>query len=193
MGAYENAGKGATFYFDLSSGLERPTPVASKPVVDAQPVAAPQPKPAAAPVPAPAPAVAPAPQISRTGATSISEATLLIVDDDADLREYLIEEFSAVAAVVLSASNGKKAYEIAQNQRVDIVVSDVMMPVMDGFELTDKIKRDPNLCDIPVILLTARVEAKSREHGLSIGADAYLPKPFDKDSLIRTIDKLLVQ
>lgn len=197
MGAYENAGKGATFYFDLSSGLERPTPVASKPVVDAQPVSAPQPKPAAAPAPAPAPAVAPAvapaPQISRTGATSISEATLLIVDDDADLREYLIEEFSAAAAVVLSASNGKKAYEIAQNQRVDIVVSDVMMPVMDGFELTDKIKRDPNLCDIPVILLTARVEAKSREHGLSIGADAYLPKPFDKDSLIRTIDKLLVQ
>lgn len=203
MGAYENAVKGATFYFDLSSSLDKPKPVASKPVAAPQPEVAAVQGPAQMPeVPvttantpsaptAVAPKLAPTPRISRAGATSIGNATLLIVDDDVDLREYLIEEFSAVAAVVLSASNGKKAYEIARNQHVDVVVSDVMMPVMDGFELTDKIKRDPNLCDIPVILLTARVEAKSREHGLSIGADAYLPKPFDKESLIKAINKLL--
>mgnify|MGYP003310309066 CR=1 FL=1 len=203
MGAYENAVKGATFYFDLSSSLDKPKPVASKPVAAPQPEVAAVQGPAQMPeVPvttantpsaptAVAPKLAPTPRISRAGATSIGNATLLIVDDDVDLREYLIEEFSAVAAVVLSASNGKKAYEIARNQHVDVVVSDVMMPVMDGFELTDKIKRDPNLCDIPVILLTARVEAKSREHGLSIGADAYLPKPFDKEGLIKAINKLL--
>lgn len=200
MGAYENAGKGATFYFDLSSSLDKPKPVAPKTDAGDQTAGAPQPaagsQPEADPKPAViptkvAPKLAPTPRVSRTGARSISDATLLVVDDDSDLREYLIEELSAVAAVVLSASNGKKAYETVRNRHVDIVVSDVMMPVMDGFELTDNIKRDPELCDIPVILLTARVEAKSREQGLSLGADAYLPKPFDKDSLIRTIDKLL--
>lgn len=220
MGACENKTKGATFYFDLpipgdavvasmtaAAAVEKPSSRAShfqqlaksldeisgsgeneEPVVKAA---------AAAPAVAPAKKEEPKkvePQpVNRAVVSSIADATILVVDDDSDLREYLMDELSAVASNVVSAANGQKALDIVKSQKIDVVVSDVMMPVMDGFELTDKIKRDPNLCDTPVILLTARVEAKSREHGLSLGADSYLPKPFDKDLLIKAINNILAQ
>ena len=66
-----------------------------------------------------------------------------------------------------------------------------MMPVMDGFEFCSIAKQDPALSMIPFILLTARVEAKSRDRGLSLGADAYLPKPFENELLVKTVNELL--
>jgi|GEM_PF-4647037 Osmosensitive K+ channel histidine kinase len=164
MGAFENKGGGATFYFDLPGGED---------INDA----------------IPAPNIEE--RLKKGTVHSISEASILIVDDDVDLREYLKDELSAIAADVNTAAHGKAGLDFLESQMVDVVVSDVMMPVMDGFELCSAIKRDPKLHDIPVILLTARVEAKSKEYGLSLGADAYLPKPFDREALINAINKAL--
>lgn len=207
MGAYDNADKGATFYYDLpdKSAVIKYDGPATVGMPDAAPsIIMDQQAPAASAAPAPiaeevreaaietvAPKSHQTPIHEYADVHDISEASILIVDDDTDLREYLLEELSEDARVAFAESNGQKALDFLRRQRVNIVVSDVMMPVMDGFELCSSIKKSPNLCDIPVILLTARVEAKSREHGLSIGADAYLPKPFDKTVLVQTINDLL--
>lgn len=184
MGACDNEKAGATFYFDIPA-MERPaiTPAGEKETVSSvlQPLGEQE---SAAVEGESAPA-------KRTFATSLADATVLVVDDDMDLREYLVEELSMEVHEVHSAPNGRKALDFIMQHHVDVVVSDVMMPLMDGFELCSKIKADVELKKIPVILLTARAESKSREQGLSIGANDYISKPFAKDDLVGAISKLL--
>ncbi|MBR1569569.1 MAG: response regulator [Bacteroidales bacterium] len=114
---------------------------------------------------------------------------VLIVEDAPDMRAYLAKELS-VSYNVLEASNGEKALEVVRSQRVDLVVSDIMMPVMDGCTLCNTIKSDTELCHIPVILLTAAVGMETRIETLEAGADGYIEKPFAFELLQATIDNL---
>lgn len=107
---------------------------------------------------------------------------VLVVEDDLQIRDYLKQELSQVF-VVSEASNGKEAYDVVLTNPPDIVVSDVMMPVMDGMELTKKIKGNIRSSTIPVVLLTALSGKDNTLQGLDSGADAYLEKPFDIDIL----------
>jgi len=111
---------------------------------------------------------------------------ILLADDNADMRDYvrslLMEEFE-VAAV----GDGESALKLAQEQRPDLILSDVMMPRLDGFGLLEAVRRDANLKSVPVILLSARAGEEARIEGLQAGADDYLIKPFSARELLARI------
>ena len=102
---------------------------------------------------------------------------LLIVDDDRELREFFKSNFSPTY-IVIEAENGKEGFGMALKNNPDIIISDIMMPVMDGIELCRKLKTDIKTSHIPIILLSAKAGIESRIEGLDTGADAYIAKPF---------------
>ncbi|HMQ88117.1 MAG TPA: ATP-binding protein [Flavilitoribacter sp.] len=116
--------------------------------------------------------------------------TLLIVEDNPDVQQYLIACLEGTYQIIL-ADNGRVGIETATEQVPDLIVSDVMMPEKDGFELTDTLKKDERTDHIPIVLLTARADTDSRISGLEKGADAYLAKPFEKRELLIRLEKLL--
>ncbi len=115
--------------------------------------------------------------------------TLLIAEDNAELRVFLRETLRK-SFHVLEAENGKEALEIALKDIPDLVISDIMMPGMDGLELTTKLKTNIKTSHIPVILLTAKSDIADRVAGLKTGADSYIPKPFHPEHLEVRIRKL---
>jgi len=117
---------------------------------------------------------------------------LLVVDDNADIRNYIEMNFSSSYQIV-KAVNGSKGLEMAIEILPDIIVSDVMMPEMDGLELCRRLKLDERTSHIPVILLTAKQSDESRVEGYETGADAYLTKPFSSVVLQAQIQNLLEQ
>lgn len=131
------------------------------------------------PQPAPQDAVAPKP-------------VMLLVDDNADMLQYLSTYFSSTYTV-LTASDGVEALEVMENNEVSVVVSDWMMPRMDGVELIKKMRENKLVSHIPIVLLTARTDLKSKLEGLDVGADIYLEKPFSPQYLEACIKNLLEQ
>ncbi len=117
---------------------------------------------------------------------------LLIVDDNPDFRSYL-KDAMAQQYDVLEASDGKAGLKIALAEVPDLVVSDVMMPEMDGMELCRQIKTDQRISHIPVILLTAHAAEEQQLQGYEIGADAYITKPFQLEILTVRIQNLIRQ
>ena len=115
---------------------------------------------------------------------------VLIVDDNEDILEFLGRVLSS-RYTILTATDGAEALKILETEAVQLVVSDVMMPVMDGFELCKVIKSNFEYSHIPVILLTAKNTIQSKVEGLEIGADAYIEKPFSKEHLQAQIASLL--
>lgn len=118
------------------------------------------------------------------------QPTVLIVEDHKDLRQYLNyclrREYQ-----VLEAGNGQAGLKLAISEIPDIIVTDVMMPEMDGYTMCQALKENPLTSHIPVIMLTAKADAPSRLHGLELGAEAYLAKPFLQKELLIRVRKLL--
>ena len=108
--------------------------------------------------------------------------TVLVVEDNPDMRAFVVRQLSKEYAV-LSAVNGAEALKMLDGNYVNLVVSDVVMPVMDGFELCKTIKSDLNYSHIPVILMTAKTNIQSKIEGMELGADAYIEKPFSVEYL----------
>ncbi len=121
---------------------------------------------------------------------SPTPGTLLIVDDNRDLLDFLSNYFSS-KYTVLTASNGREALEIARTEAVQMVVSDVMMPEMDGIELCRQLKGDVHTSHIPVILLTAKSEQDDVAIGYKSGAEAYVSKPFDPQILELQVNNIM--
>ena len=115
---------------------------------------------------------------------------LLIVEDNDDIREYIVSSFSNNYRII-TATNGKEGLEQAQKHIPDIIISDIMMPVMDGIELCKRVKEDICTSHIPVILLTAKDSIQDKEEGYESGADSYLTKPFSAKLLNSRIHNLL--
>jgi DNA-binding response OmpR family regulator/two-component sensor histidine kinase len=143
---------------------------------------------------------APGSSLAFTGVDSTKEAApgpkdpnrlhLLLVEDNNDVLNYLsllLEE----DYIVHIAHNGVEGLESARHNIPDLIISDVMMPEMDGFTLTRRLKEDLRTSHIPVVLLTARSDADSRLEGLGSGADAYLAKPFNRQELLVRIENLI--
>lgn len=126
---------------------------------------------------------------NRTDFTHINpkEYTILVADDNEELVEYIADELRKHFKRVLIVHDGQTAYQIACDENPDIIVSDVMMPGLNGYELCKAIKEDISVSHIPVILLTARNDNESRKYGYMLGADSYLDKPFEIDQLIEKI------
>ena len=121
-----------------------------------------------------------------------NKPTLLIIDDNNDIRQYertlLQDDF-----IVLEAANGKEGLDLAKKEVPDLVICDVMMPVMDGLEFTEQLKTHTATSHIPVIMLTAKNLEEHRAEGYEHGADSYITKPFHSKVLLARIDNLLKQ
>ena len=115
---------------------------------------------------------------------------LLVVEDNLELL-MLMNQLLGTKYHVKTATNGKEALEIIHQEELDIIISDVMMPVMDGIELTRQVKGDPNYQHLPVILLTAKTQDEDRDEALQIGADSYVTKPFKLKDLELRINNIV--
>jgi len=128
----------------------------------------------------------------RDGHVKAAKLSILVVEDDEDLRRFiksiLTPEYEAIFAV-----DGREGLEKALNEIPDFIVSDVMMPRMDGLQLLKELKSHINTCHIPVILLTAKTAIESKLEGLTYGADDYITKPFNVQYFRARIDNLLEQ
>ncbi len=169
--AQSEQGQGATFIVRLPVGNEAPlqeVPPALKSVVIEMP----------------------APQPAPSGRTQGEVPLALIVEDNADVTRLLMANLKDRYRIE-TASNGREGVEKALELLPDVVISDVMMPEMDGFELCRTLKGNLRSSHIPIILLTARADVDSRIEGLEMGADAYLAKPFNQQELEVSLRKSL--
>ena len=170
IGAFNNETAGATFFFEL------PLSEGTTPLYGILPVGS---------------------EVTDTPSQEINDFScsafsLLVVEDEPDLREFIRDSLRDLFRHIHTAGDGNEALEIIKSRQPDIVVSDVMMPRMDGFELCRQIKTNLDISHIPVILLTAKCDQKSTETGYKLGADFYIPKPFDIDFLLLIIRNTLM-
>jgi signal transduction histidine kinase/ligand-binding sensor domain-containing protein/AraC-like DNA-binding protein len=129
-------------------------------------------------------------EVNHTKETDLSKFLLLIVEDNAELRNHLVSYFSETYKV-LEAEDGRVALDLAIEISPDLIISDIRMPEMDGIELCKILKTNRNTSHIPIILLTAKATAGDRFEGVSMGADAYITKPFDIKLLQATAMNLI--
>ncbi|PRY06823.1 signal transduction histidine kinase [Pontibacter ummariensis] len=122
--------------------------------------------------------------------SSKTNMRVLVVDDDKEIRKYICRELSSEFHMTESA-NGKEALSAILEKAPHLIISDVMMPEMDGITLCRKIKQNVNVNHIPVVLLTAKAEEEDTLEGLGIGADAYMVKPFNIDILKKTVQNII--
>lgn len=125
-----------------------------------------------------------------TNTHNTSMPILLVVDDNEDFREFMRSLFSKDYQII-TANNGEEAYQKVLEQLPDIILCDVMMPVMDGYEFCRKIKEDIRTSHIPVILLTAKSSQENQYSGIEAGADDYISKPFNLEMLTLKISKII--
>jgi signal transduction histidine kinase len=127
-----------------------------------------------------------------SGAVIAASERILVADDNADMRDYLHRLFSQRWQVEVVA-DGEQALVAAARQRPDVIVSDVMMPRLDGFGLIERLRSDEATRNIPVILLSARAGEEARVEGLGAGADDYIVKPFSGRELLARVDSMLMR
>jgi YesN/AraC family two-component response regulator len=116
--------------------------------------------------------------------------SILIIEDDEEIRSFLKEYFERHYKI-LESSNGKEGLEVAMNIPPDLIISDIMMPEMDGIDFCKMIKNNIKTSHIPIILLTAKTSLTHHKEGIGTGADAYITKPFSPDILGITVSNLL--
>ncbi len=118
------------------------------------------------------------------------KATILVVDDDTPIRSLLRQELTDTGYRVREAANGKAALDMVRLEKPDLIILDVMMPEINGFDVAAVLKNDPATMDIPIIILSI---VQDKERGFRIGVDRYLTKPIDTVKLFHEVDELLVQ
>jgi two-component system response regulator MtrA len=118
-------------------------------------------------------------------------AKIVVADDDVDVRMLVALKLRHSGYDVIDVGDGAAAVEACRDERPDLVVLDLMMPVMSGLEACRAIKSEPGLADVPVVLLTARAQNTDVDAGLAVGADAYVTKPFSPKELAARVESLL--
>ena len=117
------------------------------------------------------------------------DKTILIIEDEDDIRNDLARALNLSGFNTLIAENGRVGVEVANKYKPDLIISDIMMPELDGFGVLDELQKDPSTNTIPFIFLTARTARDDVRGGMDLGADDYITKPFDIDELLRAIEK----
>jgi DNA-binding response OmpR family regulator len=115
--------------------------------------------------------------------------TVLVADDDEDLCDLLRTNLEADGFVVLVAGDGRRALEIIESENPDVVLLDIMMPVLDGYGVLERLSKNPHE-RTKVILITAKASSRDRLQGWELGADEYVTKPFDLNSLLKRVRRL---
>ncbi len=116
---------------------------------------------------------------------------ILVVDDDPDLLHILETRFKAAGYQTVTASSGRDAFEKAQKETPDLIVLDIVMPGIDGFQTLTQLKSSPKTSEIPVIILTARGQTDDADEAMKLGATAYMTKPFESKELLAKIQEVL--
>jgi len=116
---------------------------------------------------------------------------ILVVDDDPVILRLLQVNFRLEGYDVLSASRGDEALRVAKEEHPDVIVLDVMMPGIDGYEVCRRLKEDPDTAAPPVIFLSARAQDADRERGYALGVVAYVTKPFDPGQLVDVVRRAM--
>ena len=122
---------------------------------------------------------------------NVAKKVVLVVDDEPDIVDLIRMSLTLANFDVLTASSGAEALKTLDSKKADIVVLDVMMPQMTGFEVCEKIRANAKLKTLPVIILTAKGQKEDAEKGLSVGADDYIIKPFDPTELAEQVRSML--
>ncbi|MBN1326479.1 MAG: response regulator [Candidatus Cloacimonetes bacterium] len=112
---------------------------------------------------------------------------ILIVDDDQNIRRLVSFNLSLEGHEILMARNGKEGIEIAVSSNPDIILMDIMMPIMNGYDACKWLKSDPRTKDIPLFMLSAKGQMTDLDEAFNVGADNYITKPFDVEKLNKTI------
>ena len=121
----------------------------------------------------------------------MSSQQILVADDEPALLRRLEFVLGRKGYDIYGVSTGKAAVEYLMSNRPDLVILDVMMPGLDGYEVLSFIRSDERLAGIPVVMLTARAQLDDIQKGLSLGADAYLAKPFDPEELLSVVESVI--
>jgi DNA-binding response OmpR family regulator len=123
----------------------------------------------------------------------MAEVTVLVVDDDPVIMRLLEVNFEMEGYTVVTATDGQQALDRITSNAPDLVVCDIMMPVVNGLEVVERLRQssDETLQRLPVILLSAKAQASEVQRGLDVGADDYITKPFDPLELIERVQALL--
>jgi len=129
-------------------------------------------------------------KIALIPSEEVERSTILVVEDNDELRRFICDELLFKYRVI-EAGDGKEGVELANTEQPDLVISDVMMPYMNGFEMCEKLKLEWQTSHIPIIILTAKTDEESFYHGIEIGADAYIRKPFHLKHLFIQIENIL--
>ena len=123
----------------------------------------------------------------------VGKLTVLVIDDDPVILELLRVNFEIEGFDVICAADGEEGFRRAREDQPDIVISDIMMPRRDGLQLLSDLKGDPRTEDLPVILLSAKAQKSEVQHGLDMGADDYITKPFDPLELIDRLNAVMTR
>lgn len=118
-------------------------------------------------------------------------ATILVIEDEEDIRLNILELLSLANHKVITATNGKEGIEVAQRTIPDLIISDIMMPLIDGFGVLHILKKDPKTRDIPFVFLTSKNEVNNFRQAMHLGANDYIVKPFEGSELLNTVDTVL--
>ena len=124
----------------------------------------------------------------------MEDLKLLIVDDEPHIRmllEQTLEDLEDEDVELFMASNGQEAFDIIQKETPQLVFLDVMMPKMNGFDVCQKVKKELNMDNVYIILLTAKGQDMDKEKGLAVGANEYMTKPFDPDTIMEKAMEIL--
>src|SRR5712692_10146863 len=116
---------------------------------------------------------------------------ILVIDDEEVLREMVAQALSGEGYTVLAAENGQKGVVLARKEVPDLILCDVSMPMLDGYEVLKSLRDDPATATIPFVFMTAQIERGSMRHGMDLGADDYLTKPFTIPELISAVESRL--
>lgn len=119
------------------------------------------------------------------------EKLVLVADDDADVRELVEFRLARAGYEVITAADGEEAVALALARRPDLCVIDVMMPKLDGYQVTERLREAGDLDGVPVLLLTASVQEAAVERGFEVGADDYIKKPFSPRELLERVASAL--
>jgi DNA-binding response OmpR family regulator len=114
--------------------------------------------------------------------------TILVVEDEANMARLLEFQLRKAGYQVIQARDGQDGLQVAREKPVDLILTDIMMPLMDGYELCRAVKKSPELWHIPVLMLSAKVDRASIIHGYAVGAARYLTKPLKREELYKGID-----
>ncbi|MGD0927312.1 MAG: response regulator [Streptosporangiaceae bacterium] len=133
----------------------------------------------------------PAPPQPAPGQPDGEMATILVADDEQDIRELVVYRLSRSGYRIIEARDGEEAFQLAADRVPDLAVLDVMMPRLNGFDLTERLRHTPATRRLPILLMSASVQDSDIARGFAAGADSYLIKPFTPEQLLIRVRDVL--